>query len=80
MDGAPLEIAKHHESVHVAQGRVQERTWKATDGFEAELVPEMHCALVGADDEVELHGAKPERSGVLKRVGAHGLGHSAPSG
>jgi len=31
---------------------------KAADDFEAEALPQADGALVGADDEIELHGAE----------------------
>jgi hypothetical protein len=53
---------------------------EAADNFETETLPEAHGAFVGADDEVELHGAKAAVFGVIERMRAHGAGYTATGG
>lgn len=45
--------------------------------FEAVFFPKMNGGLVGADDEVELHGAIACGFGEMKRMLAHGVGDAA---
>lgn len=42
--------------------------------------PQTYGALVGADYEIELHGAESELSGALERVRAHGATYAAARG
>jgi hypothetical protein len=37
---------------------MQECAWQHADNREPAAFPEIHRALIGADDKVELHGAK----------------------
>jgi len=56
---------------------VEEGFGEAADGFESAALPETEGALVGGDDEVELHGAEATLFGVVEGVEAHGAGDSA---
>src|SRR5215469_13067103 len=75
-----LQVAEHDQGVDVAFRRMVESTREATDNFEAQALPEADGALVGADDEVELHRTKAPGFGVFKRMGAHSAGDAAPGG
>ena len=50
---------------------------EAADNFETEALPQADGARVGADDKVELHGAKAAIPGVIERMHAHGAGYAA---
>src|SRR5258707_9781364 len=71
------ERAIHHERVDKAEAGMGEGLREAADDGEAEALPEPHRALVAADDEIELHGAKTSAPRVRERVLAHGGGDPA---
>ena len=73
----PLKLLVHHEGVHVACVRVQECLWEGSYDGEAAALPEVDGALVGADDEVELHGAEALGARLVEGVPAHAAGDSA---
>jgi len=56
---------------------MEEGFGEAADGFESAALPEAEGALVGGDNEVELHGAVAALSGVVEGVEAHSAGDSA---
>ena len=53
---------------------------ETADDCEAELLPEAYSAFVGADHEIELHGAIAAFFGVFERMGAHGARDAAAGG
>ena len=53
---------------------------KPPSDFESEGLPEADGSGVGADDEVELHGAEAALPGVGEGVEAHGAGDSSALG
>src|SRR5208283_4619796 len=59
---------------------MKEGTREAANNLEAETLPEAHGAFVGADNEVELHGAKAALCSVIEGMRAHGTGYSATGG
>jgi hypothetical protein len=60
-----LKIAIHDEGIYQAQGRVLKGPRKLPDDLEPAALPQANGALVGADYEIELHGAKAARLGML---------------
>src|SRR5579871_6887399 len=56
---------------------MRESAGQPPDDREAEALPELHRALVAADDEIELHGAKAALLGMRQRMCAHGARHTA---
>src|SRR5579875_2920843 len=50
---------------------MEERFGQAAHDFKSAALPESDGALIGADDEVELHGAKGTAPGVVERVHTH---------
>lgn len=72
-----LELAVHHESVDEAELWMEEGAGQAADNGEAEALPEVKGRLVGADNKIELHGAKAAGFRVFERVAAHGTGDAA---
>jgi hypothetical protein len=59
---------------------MKERSGEAADNFEAKTLPAAHGAFVGADDKVELHGAKVTIPDVIEGMRTHGAGYSATGG
>lgn len=53
---------------------------QAAHDFEAEFLPEVDGDFIGADDDVELHGAEAAFAGAIERVGAHGAGDATACG
>src|SRR6266850_4846255 len=72
-----LEIAIHDVGVDVSLHGMLECSGKASDNFKSEGLPQTHGALVGADDEIELHRAKSALSRSAQRMRAHRAGHAA---
>src|SRR5579859_5923063 len=68
---ALFQRAVHHEGIDEAQRRVLKGQRQAPHCLEAEAGPELDCALIGADHEVELHRAKAAFPGSLQRMQAH---------
>jgi hypothetical protein len=77
---AASEGAVHHVGVGVAGCGMKKCSGEAADNFEAETLPEAHGAFVGADDEVELHGAKATVPGVIEGMSAHGADYAETGG
>lgn len=75
-----LELTIHHQGVDVAMPWMPEGLGEATYDFESKFLPEMYGGLIGADDEIKLHGTKTEVAGEVERMGAHGAGNAASCG
>src|SRR5215470_891728 len=71
------ELAIHDERVDEAQLGMLKSFGKAADDLEPKALPQFHSALVRANDEIELHGAKPALPCPLQRVRAHRATHAA---
>ena len=61
----------HHECIDQTLRRMTEHLRKCSHDAKAMLLPQGDRGCVGADDDVELHGAKSEASGFFQRVLAH---------
>ena len=65
------ERAVHHQRVDVAAARVEDGAGQAAQGREAHALPEGDRALVGGDDEIELHRPEAALSRPVARMRAH---------
>jgi hypothetical protein len=72
-----LKIAIHYEGVDVALRWMKKSFGKAADDLEVEALPKAYGAVVGADDEIELHGAKAAFAGTLQGMLAHSSGDAS---
>ncbi len=72
-----LEIAVHDVGVDVAQRWMKEGFRKCADDCKFEALPEADGAVVGADDEIILHGAKSAAASPAQRMLAHRARHAA---
>lgn len=70
-------FAIHHQNIHESLRGVLKGKRQAADNFETEARPQFNGALVGADDEVELHRAEAAFPGSLERMEAHLAGDAA---
>ena len=70
----------HDERIHVAGIGMLEGSRKAAGNLESEALPKPDRALVGADHEVELHGAEAASFCVFERMAAHGARYSSAGG
>lgn len=61
-----LKRSEEDEGVDEAGGWVKEGAGKTADDSKAERKPKTQSALVGADDKIELHGAKAATLCVLE--------------
>jgi hypothetical protein len=62
---------EHHIGVDMAARRVVEGVRQRAGDRKAHALPQLDGAAVGADHEIELHGAEAELLGLLDRVDAH---------
>ena len=60
------DLSVHHQRIHIAMPRMAERSRKRADDLKAKTLPQAHCVLVGADNEIELHGPIPLLSRALE--------------
>src|SRR5215472_13322910 len=72
-----LQFAVHDERINEAKRRMFKTFGKAAHNFETETLPQPDSPLVGADHEVELHGAKSALACSLQRVRTHRASHPA---
>ena len=56
------------QRIHVAARWMSEREREASNNLKAERLPKVYCSLVGAHDEIELHGSVTPRSRVIQGV------------
>ena len=70
------QIARRIPSMSEKYPRIAMKDISHSNG-KAEVLPQPHGALVGSDDEVELHGGETMRARLIERVGAHGAGDTA---
>src|SRR5262249_26255622 len=73
-----LQRLEHDERIHITKIWVCKGKGESADDFEAEALPESHGPVVGAHDEVELHGPKPPGSGEFERMRAHRASNPSP--
>src|ERR1700722_20186410 len=64
----------HHEGVNEAEYRMPETEWEAADLRKPVRLPRPDRALVGADDEIELHGTEASFFGSAQRMLEHQTG------
>src|SRR5947207_15590787 len=57
---------------------MSERERETSNDLKAERLPKPYCSLIGAHDEIELHGSVSPRSRVIQGVPAH-LPSDAPA-
>lgn len=77
---AALQLTVHHERINGAENRMHKRAGQPADDFELQTLPEPHRALVGADDEIKLHGVEAAGFSVLDGMQAHRAGDAAAVG
>src|SRR5688572_7784290 len=73
----PFEVEKHHQGIDIAESRMVECAGQSAHDLEAEALPEADSALIGADNEVELHRAEALCPREIERVEAHGARDAA---
>src|SRR6186713_1906881 len=69
----------HYQYLDVTVPRMRESARHAADHVEPQRLPQPYRALVGADDEIELHAAIAARAGLLERMRAHRPSDAAPA-
>jgi hypothetical protein len=62
------ELFIHDQRIDKTVLGVLKRARQTANNLKAEVAPQFHRSVVGADHEVELHGAEPAFPGTLQRV------------
>ena len=62
------ELLIHDHGIDKTVLGVPKRVRQTANNLKAEVAPQFHRSVVGADDEVELHGAEAAFPGTLQRV------------